>query len=385
MSSTARSAGEIRLLLVEDVAQVSQYIRGLVDAQAQVKLIEVVSDGSAVLSQIGELQPDVIVIDALLKGQLSGLELAAAIRQAGHDLPIIALTVPAKPVSVGEGMGLARVLTMPFSGYDFLNLVRQMHEDHRAQAPESVSRTYAIFGAKGGVGTTTMAYNIAAAIAAERRFRVALVDGSIQFADLRALLGVEEDAPSMLQLPTTRLSQPDLEAVAWRDKSGLDVYLAPPRPEMSEMISAQDLGKLMAMLRRVYNIVVVDTPTAVTDATLGIFDTADQIVVMLSFEQSTLRQTRAMVSTFEQIGYGDKLRYLLNRSDSTGGLGKDAVAAQIGRQPDFSVVSDGRTVVEASNRGEPFVLANADTQVARDVAAIARALAAAQPAVSAKR
>jgi pilus assembly protein CpaE len=380
VSSPSRAGAQIRLLLVEDVAQVGQYIRGLIDAQTQVKLVDIITEGEKVVDQIGDLQPDVIVVDALLKGSVSGLEVAEAIRRAGHDLPIIALTVPTKPVAVGEGMGLARVLTMPFSGYDFMNLVRQLHDEHRAQAPESVSRIFVVFGAKGGVGTTTIAYNIGAAIAGERRLRVALVDGSLQFADLRALLGAEDDAPSMLQLPTTKLTQPDLDEVAWRDKSGLDVFLAPPRPEMADMISPQDLAKLLAMLRRVYNVVIVDTPAAVNDATLAAFDAADGIVVVLAYEQATLRQTRAMAATLDEAGYRDKLRYLLNRSDSTGGLSPDAVASHVGRGPDFTVVSDGRTVLEANNRGEAFVLSVPDAPVSQDVKHVAAALTSGQPA-----
>ncbi|HEY7600155.1 MAG TPA: response regulator, partial [Candidatus Limnocylindrales bacterium] len=279
MSSPTRPGAQIRLLLVEDVAQVSQYVRGLIDAQTQVKLIDVMTDGAAVVQQISEIQPDVLVIDALLHGRLSGLEVAERVRQAGHSLPIICLTVPTKPVAVGEGMGIARVLSMPFSGYDFLNLVKQLHDEHRATAPETLSRVYALFGAKGGVGTTTLAYNIGAALAASKRHRVGLLDGSLQFADLRALLGVPDDAPSILQLPTSRLTQPDLDEVAFHDRSGMDIFLAPPRPEMAEMVSPQDMAKLLALLRRIYNVVIIDTPTVVNDTSLVLFDAADAIVV----------------------------------------------------------------------------------------------------------
>jgi pilus assembly protein CpaE len=367
------------------VAQVGQYIRGLLDAQTLVKLVDVMSDGAAVVAQIGELQPDVLVVDALLHGSMSGLQVAEAVRQAGHDLPIIALTVPGKPVAVGDGMGIARVLSMPFSGFDFLNLVKQLNDEHRAQAPESVSRVYTIFGAKGGVGTTTLAYNIGAAIANTRRQRVALVDGSLQFADLRALLGIAEEAPSLLHLPTNRLTQADLDEVAFHDRSTMDIFLAPPRPEMSEMVSAQDMTKLLALLRRVYNVVIIDTPSGVNDTSLAYFDAADVIVVVLSFDEATLRQTRAMKATFEQIGYRDRLRFLLNRSDATGGLKPDDIARQIGRPADFAIVSDGRTVLEANNRGEPFVLTSPAAQVSRDVTRVAEYLATAPLAEASAR
>ncbi|HVM30571.1 MAG TPA: AAA family ATPase [Candidatus Limnocylindrales bacterium] len=372
MSGSSHSAGQIRLLLVEDVAQVGQFVRGLLDAQGQIKLVDVISDGSLVVDQVRELHPDVVVVDALLRGKMSGLQVAEAIRLAGFDIPIICLTVPQKPVSIGQGMGIARVLSMPFSGFDFINLIKELHAQHLQVTPSAVSRVIALFGAKGGVGTSTLAYNIGASIAAAGYQSVALVDGSLQFADLRALLRVDESVPSLVDLPTTKLSANDLKEVAWRDRSGMDVYFAPPRPEMAEMVTAPDLAKLMALLRRVYNIVLLDTATSLTEVNLALLDSADQVVMVLAYEEATLRQTRAMLATFINIGYEPhKLRFLLNRSDSAGGLRPESIDALLGRHPDFAVVSDGQLVLAANNRGEAFVLSQPAAQISRDVAQVA--------------
>src|SRR5450759_2657964 len=56
-------SGQVRLLLVEDVPQVAQYVRGLLNAQTQVKLVDVITDGSQAVAQIVEQRPDVVVID----------------------------------------------------------------------------------------------------------------------------------------------------------------------------------------------------------------------------------------------------------------------------------------------------------------------------------
>src|SRR5438876_2968821 len=164
--------------------QVAQYIRSLVDVQTKIKLLDVVTDGRAVIEQIRELGPDVIIVDALMQGKINGLKTAIDIREADLDLPIIALTVADKPIAIGEGMGNTRVLAMPFSGYDSMRLLQDVHAEHRALSPESLSRIYSVYGAKGGVGATTMAYNIAAAIRGDG-YRVALIDGSLQFGDVR--------------------------------------------------------------------------------------------------------------------------------------------------------------------------------------------------------
>ena len=77
------SSDQTRLLLVEDVPQVAQYIRGLLNSQATVKLLDVMTDGSKVIAQIQQLRPDVVLIDALLQGKVKGLQLAEQIHEAG--------------------------------------------------------------------------------------------------------------------------------------------------------------------------------------------------------------------------------------------------------------------------------------------------------------
>jgi pilus assembly protein CpaE len=375
VSSSAHSTGQIRLLLVEDVAQVGQFVKGLLDAQGQIKLLDVISDGTLVVDQVRELHPDVVVVDALLRGRLSGLQVAEQIRLAGFDIPILCLTVPQKPVSIGESMGTARVLSMPFSGFDFINMIKDLHAQHLEVTPSAVSRVIALFGAKGGVGTTTLAYNIGASIAAAGHQSVALIDGSVQFGDLRALLRIDESIPSLVDLPTSKLSANDLSEVAWRDRSGMEIFFAPPRPEMAEMVTAPDVTKLMALLRRVYNIVLIDTATSLTDVNMALLDVADQVIIVLAYEEATLRQTRAMLSTFIKIGYEpSKIRLLLNRSDSTGGLRPESVDALLGRPADFAVVSDGQLVLGANNRGEPFIISQPGAQISRDVERVAMSL-----------
>jgi pilus assembly protein CpaE len=256
-----------------------------------------------------------------------------------------------------------------------MHLVSKLHDEHRAQAPESFSRVYSIFGAKGGVGTSTLAFNIAAAIAGRGQQRVALIDGSLQMGDLRALLRAPEDAPSILQLPTHKVQKADVDQVMHRHQSGVHVLLAPPRIEMAEMVLARDLEKLISLMRKLYNIVIIDTATSVDDILLAFLDASDELIEVLTYEAAALHQARQLASTLTAAGYpAGKIRYLVNRADSTGGLSKDAIAQQIGRKPDFEVVSDGKLVLEANNRGEPFVHLAPDAAITKDVNRIAQQL-----------
>jgi len=190
------------------------------------------------------------------------------------------------------------------------------------------------------------------------------------------LLRVDEGAPSILQLPTNKVQKTDVDEVVYRDGSGVDVLLAPPRIEMSEMILARDLEKLISLMRRLYNIVIIDTSSQVDDILLAFLDASDEVVQVVTYEGPSLQKARQVMQTLIAAGYPpDKIRLLLNRSDSTGGMQKNTMEQYFGRKADFEVVSDGVLVAEANNRGEPFVKVRPDAQISKDVARVAHRLA----------
>jgi pilus assembly protein CpaE len=360
-------ADQIRLLVVEDVPQVAQYIRGLLNSQSVIKLLDVVSDGNRVLNLVNELRPDVILVDALLQGRLKGMNLVAQLNQSGLRVPVIVLTVPQQPVTVDPYNGVHGVLGMPFTGYELVNGVQRVNEAARASESQGAARMVTIFAPKGGVGKTTLAFNLAVAIGQLGR-RTVLIDGSLQFGDLRALLKVPTEAPSLLDLPTDRIQESDLADVLWRDPSGIDILLAPPRVEMAEMVTVRDLEKTLSLLRRVYEVVIVDTPAVVNDINLCFLDGSETILEVVTYDSTTIHSTMVMADAFRMIGYPPtKVRYLVNRADSTGGLDPEVLSRALGRMPEYVVGSGGALVVRANNEGIPFVLADPSAQISQDV------------------
>jgi len=368
------SSSQIRLLLVEDVPQVAQYVRGLLNAQQAIKLIDVVADGSRAAAQVQQLRPDVIIVDWLLQGRTKGNRVVEVLRDGGLHIPVIALTVPQSPVEPDPAAGIAAVISMPFSGFELVNVVNAVHQAASTVSGMHGSRVIAVFAPKGGVGKTTISFNLAVALAVQGH-RTCLMDASLQFGDLRALLKVPADAPSILDLPTDRIGESDLADVLWRDPSGIDILLAPPRIELAEMVSVRDVDKVVSLLRRVYAVVVVDMPATLGDVSLAILDAADTIVEIVTYDSTTIRNTLAVVDAFRAIGYpADKVRYVVNRADSAGGVRPDDLARALGRAPDHAIISDGRLVMQSNNEGVPFVIASPESQISRDVATVAASL-----------
>ena len=245
--------------------------------------------------------------------------------------------------------------------------LQQVHQTAATQDNFGTARMITLFAPKGGVGKTTLAFNLAVAVG-QQGCAPSSSTAALQFGDMRALLKVPMEAPSLLDLPTDRIQESDLADVLWRDPSGIDILLAPPRVEMAEMVTVRDLEKTLSLLRRVYEVVIVDTPAVVNDINLAFLDASDTILEVVTYDSTTIHSTMVMADAFRMIGYAaTKVRYLVNRADSTGGFDPEVLSRALGRIPEHSVASGGALVVRTNNEGIPFVLADPSAQISQDV------------------
>src|SRR3990170_2044630 len=176
------------------------------------------------------------------------------------------------------------------------------------------------------------------------------MDASFQFGDVGVLLNLNPKNKSIADL-VPELDAGDLESIDTfiiEHSSGVRVLLAPGSPEQAEHVTASHAKRVLERLRADHDLVVVDCPAAFNDTTLAILDEADLILTLLS------------------------------RADSTLGIRVTDVENSIGRKVDHTIVSDGRSVVYALNRGVPFFLSNRDAQVSQDILRLATAVAGAK-------
>ena len=199
--------------------------------------------------------------------------------------------------------------------------------------------------------------------------RTVLIDGSLQFGDLRALLKVPMEAPSLLDLPTDRIQESDLADVLWRDPSGIDILLAPPRVEMAEMVTVRDLEKTLSLLRRVYEVVIVDTPAVVNDINLALPRHLghDPRGRHLRLDDDPLHDGHGRRVPDDRLpadqGALPRQPRRLDRRLRPRGARRGARAAS----RSTASRSGGALVVRANNEGIPFVLADPSAQISQDV------------------
>jgi pilus assembly protein CpaE len=255
-----------------------------------------------------------------------------------------------------------------------MNAVNHASSRYRATAPSAMSRSYVVYSGKGGVGRTTIAYNLAVSFGQMPGVRVALIDGDLQFSDLRGLLRVPDAAPSLLQLPTDRIAESDLASVLWRDPSGIDLLLAPPRVEQSEMVTARDVEKVVSLLRRIYNVIVVDASPAITDTSLVYLDDADGILTVVTPDRNSVRAARLAGQAFVAAGMSPhKMMLVLNRA-GTPGITPEQMAAELGRLPDVAIPDDQPLVKATTAEGVPFVMAHPKAPASLRIMSIAQTL-----------
>jgi pilus assembly protein CpaE len=144
---------------------------------------------------------------------------------------------------------------------------------------------------------------------------------------------------------------------------------------MAEMLTPRDVDKVLSLLRRVYESIVIDMSSHLNDINLAFLDASDAIIEIVTYDSTTIHNTIAIADTFRSIGYpASKVRYLVNRADSAGGIEAVDLERALGRVPEHRVVSDGRLVVQSNNEGVPFVLANPEAPISKDVMLVATQL-----------
>ena len=242
--------------------------------------------------------------------------------------------------------------------------------------PESQAHPLvAVFSPKGGVGKTTLAANLACALADRARGPVALVDCDLQFGDLATLLGLDPGATLYDAVRLPRLSQEALARLLV-PVPGTDVRLlaAPAQPLQAEEIRAEAVLAVLDALRAFHRAVVVDTALGYTDVNVAVLDLADLLLVVATPDVVTVRATARSLDLFrEGFGYPDeKIRLVLNREGS--GIERSEVEAALARPVAFGLPSDGAWPVRAANDGKPLWLYKPNSPFVRGLETIAQAI-----------
>jgi pilus assembly protein CpaE len=240
----------------------------------------------------------------------------------------------------------------------------------------------AVCGTSGGVGTTTVAINLAAAFAqrdgASAKTACVLVDGSLHFADQRVMLDVPAEATGIVEVAIANdARRPDiLLSSLVRYDQGLLFLPGPASPEGGEQVDPERFGQILWALRAMSPITIVDVGRELTEPTLRAFDAARDIVLVTSCQLVALKNARLMLDLLGRLGHGgQKIRLVLNRVGEPGGFSPTEAAGVLDHPFDAQLPDDVPTVHDSLALGRPFSLGTRDTALARAIGDLATLLA----------
>lgn len=385
---------KIRLLVVDDIVETRNNLINLLYFERDIEVVDSATRGQEGIDKAKKLTPDIVLMDINMP-DMNGIQATEVIIKQVPGVAVIMMSVQGEQDYLRQAMraGAREFLVKPFSGDELVSSIRHVYQDEQSKrrfaapvqyqpgmptAPNGAEATQgeiiSIFSPKGGIGRTTIITNLAVAVKQISKKRVALVDGSLFFGDVGIMMDIRNtktmsDLQGRLETLDTQL----LQDVMLTHSSELKVLLAPSKPDQGELITAEDLKKILKELKNNYDYIFVDTFSSLKEETqLSILDMSDLILTVMSLEMTAIKDIRLFLEVTEILEYPkDKIALVLNRADSKHGLRAENIETTIGHKISATISSGGPAVTLSINRGTPLVIDAPDNPFSKDIQILA--------------
>ncbi len=401
--SITRDNRKIRLLIVDDIAETRDNLKKLLFFEDDIEVVGVAGNGKEGVEQVANLHPDIVLMDINMPG-LDGIGASETISNQFPQVQVIMMSVQGESDYLRRSMlaGAREFLIKPFSSEELATSIRRVYQlaaTRRVMAPPPPTPTatveaggtsaapaappkpqgckiIAVFSPKGGAGATTIAVNLAVALREETRGRVAIVDGSFQFGDVGVMLNLPTNRSIADIIDSKQAPDEDLlNGVMATHSSGIKALLAPPRPEMAELVTPDHVRSVLAVLQKMFDYVIVDTAKVLNDSQMAILDTAEQIVLISTADISALKNTKLFFEVTDALEYpSSKNILILNKYDGHSGITSKDIEGNIKHAVSGVIPKDDRTVNVALNRGVPFIITQRGLPISLAMISLAREL-----------
>jgi pilus assembly protein CpaE len=384
----------IKVLVIPGQDPVGDWIADVVKSERDMSSLASVRDLSTALETIEKAAPDIILVD-IGSGILQQPELLAQLAAPMSGSAVIVVAMLGEVDMVRQAMlhGAQGFLLKPFSETELLGSIRQAYElvTHRraeltvlprlaaTTEPEPVAKAdiVVVFSPKGGVGTTTLAINLAVALKTVTGQSSTLVDADLRFGDVDTALNITS-ATSIGSL-VSQLDQLDnqlLDRSLITHGSGIKVVVAPPHLDVADSIRPDNLKELLLRLAQLdEGYVVVDAWSSLDDTTLAMLDVCQHLVVVTTPQVTALRDVHRFLEVLDLLGYEPgKTLLVLNHCYHRSDVSAADVERALGYPLAQTIQYAPREVTTSLNRGIPLVEEYRDSQAARSITRLAQLL-----------
>ena len=346
--------------------------------------VEAAANGVDALTLIASKgAPDVVITDVNMP-LMNGLELVRRLREDRRTArtPIIVLSAAKQEQDILSGYAhgaddyVGKPIDLAVLAAKIETILRQTRVVAEViAAPRKLGLVMAFAHGKGGVGATTLAANVAAALAIEGK-SVVLIDLNLQFGtaamffDLRPRATIVEFARG----DVSRVTEEDFAQFLADHKSGARILAAPPSPEEAELVSVGAVQQAIDLARGGRDAVVLDLAAKLDEITLAALDVTDMVCVVTAPHLAALRSTSDTLAMLTRIGISDERILLALVRTTAKGVDDAGVAKFLKRKPDIVVPYAERSDA-AADLGVPYILAEPNDKAAVALRQLASRLA----------
>ena len=379
-------AGNPRILVVDqDFETRAELQKGLV--RASFIVVGGVGYGAEALSLAAELKPNVVLV-GVEDPPARAHQTIESLAELLPDSPIVAYSSQTDAESARRAVvaGARDYLTKPLKTDEVIKAVRTaLSQQERRRAlrsgeavtgPKSAGMVITIFGAKGGIGKTTMAINLAAAFVTINAGSAVVVDVDTVFGDAAMML----DVPAEVSLvdAARRIDEFDRESLASylvRHSSGVKVLPAPFEPIDWRNVSPEAVDKVLTLLAQTHDFVIVDCPATFTDLVAVALEKATVVLMMTSLDITSIKDT---TTAFKLLSGGmdneNKIKLVVNHATNTNSAREEDVSKVLRRDVFWSVPYDAEVSVSLQ-MGTPVMIDQPQSGISETIREMAATLA----------
>jgi pilus assembly protein CpaE len=240
-------------------------------------------------------------------------------------------------------------------------------------------KVVAFCSAKGGVGQTFLATNLAIALQ-KKYLSITLVDGKLQFGDIAIALDLKPTVTMKdVAEDIARIDHSLISNYLTNHESGIQVLAAPERPEHAELVTNDVIKKAVNMLKDHYDYTVIDCGYAFHDTTLDLLDLADDILVVTTPDMTALKNTKQLLETFHQLSHTPKIKLIVNRFDMEGLIKPEEIPGMLQLNDAEFVSNNFKLASQSLNIGIPVVTRRSGSDLAKDLGRLAECIVSKHP------
>ncbi len=286
-------------------------------------------------------------------------------------------------------------IEQPFSEEELVAAVREIVEISRRRQKklseivsgpgygakrQQIGKIISVFSTKGGVGRSLLAVNLACALRKLTESRVILVDLDLQFGDDAILMDMKPT--TMIDTLARDCKQEEYinfdlvdDYIYTHESTGVDLLAAPSRPEQAEYVEADDVVKILEVLERHYDYVVIDTSTHISEPVMVAMEKADIILLLLTLELPTIKNGRLMLELMDNLGLSKQnVRIVMNRDVPDSELQVEEVEEALGKEIIGCLPSQGNVVMPSIDMGNPVVDSHPESQFSKQLFDLGRTI-----------